>query len=384
LAHLELDDLLVVLLERVRELIEVDTAAVLLVDPASQELIATAANGLEAEVRQGVRIPVGRGFAGRIAAEARPLIIERVDHTNVLNPILWEQGVRSLLGVPLVAGGGVIGVLHVGSHTARPFTEDDAELLQVVADRAALAIQVHRSQAERAAASVLQRSLLPARLPVIAGLDVAARYLPGSVSGVGGDWYDVFVLPSGEVGVVIGDVVGKGLGAAVVMGRLRSALRAYALDHADPATVLTHLDRNIRHFESDHMATVLYAVFEPSLDRLILSCAGHPLPVVAAPGAPARFVETPVDPPVGVEHGSPRHKRTVEVPPGSALCLYTDGLIERRAVMPDVGLERLRQLVTSGPAASTCRAILSSLVGEAGTEDDVAVLVMHRDDSPDA
>jgi putative methionine-R-sulfoxide reductase with GAF domain len=382
LAHLELDDLLLALLERVRELGEADTAAVLLVDPASQDLVATAASGLEEEVRQGVRIPLGRGFAGRIAAEAHPVIIEHVDHTNVLNPILWEKGIKSLLGVPLVAEGEVIGVLHVGSRTTRRFTDEDTEVLQVVADRAALAIRARRSHAERAAASVLQRSLLPSRLPAIAGLDIAARYLPGSVSGVGGDWYDVFLLPSGHIGVVIGDVAGKGLRAAVVMGRLRSALRAYALDHADPATVLTHLDRKIRYFEADQMATILYAVFEPGLDRLVLSCAGHPLPIVAAPGAPARFVDTPVDPPVGIDHQSPRQSTTVALPPAAVVCMYTDGLIERRTVMPNVGLEQLRQLVASGPAAQTCRAILSNLVGAAGTADDVAVLIIHRHGPP--
>jgi putative methionine-R-sulfoxide reductase with GAF domain len=382
LAHLELDDLLSALLERVRELVEVDSAAVLLVDPASQELMATAASGLEEEVRQGVRIPLGRGFAGRIAAEAHPVIIEHVDHTNVLNPILWEKGIKSLLGVPLVAEGDVIGVLHVGSLTTRRFTDEDTELLQVVADRAALAIRARRSHVEHAAASVLQRSLLPSRFPAIAGLDIAARYLPGSVSGVGGDWYDVFLLPSGHIGVVIGDVVGKGLQAAVVMGRLRSALRAYALEQADPATVLTQLDRKIHHFEPDQMATVLYAVFEPSLDRLVLSCAGHPVPVLAAPGAPARFVDTPVDPPVGIDHQSPRHRTTVALPPGAVLCFYTDGLIERRTAMPDVRLERLRQLVASGPAAQTCQAILSNLVGAAGTADDLALLIIHRQCPP--
>jgi hypothetical protein len=165
-----------------------------------------------------VRISVGRGFAGRIAAEHRPVILDRVDHTTVLNPILWAKGIQSMVGVPMVAGGRVTGVLHVGSLTPRRFTADDVELLQLAADRAAVA--------------ALQRSLVPSALPAVAGAELAARYIPGS-----GDWYDVFTLPSGELCVTVGDVAGSGLPAAVVMGRMRSSLRSYALETTDPAEV---------------------------------------------------------------------------------------------------------------------------------------------------
>jgi phosphoserine phosphatase RsbU/P len=130
LAHLGVEDLLVELLERVQGLLEVDTAAVLLLDRSSEYLVATAAKGIEAEVRQGVRIPLGRGFAGRIAADKQPVLLEHVDHTNVLNPILRECGIRSLLGVPLLSSGEVIGVLHVGTLGARRFTDHDVTLLQ--------------------------------------------------------------------------------------------------------------------------------------------------------------------------------------------------------------------------------------------------------------
>jgi len=148
-------------------------------------------------VRQGVRIPVGRGFAGRIAAGHKPVILDHVDHTTVLNPILWEKGIRSMMGVPLVAGGRVIGVLHVGSLTPRRFTGADVGLLQLAADRAATAVQSINTRADRVAAAALQRSLLPSALPAFAGAELAARYVPGS-GGVGGDWYDVFRLPSGS------------------------------------------------------------------------------------------------------------------------------------------------------------------------------------------
>ena len=160
----------------------------------SGQLIATAAAGLEEEVSQGVRIPVGRGFAGRIAAEHKPVVLDRVDHTTVLNPILWAKGIQSMMGVPMVAGGRVTGVLHVGSLTPRRFSRDDVELLQLAADRAAAAVQSMTAQADRVAVAALQRSLVPSALPAVAGTEMAARYIPGS-GAVGGDWYDVFTLP---------------------------------------------------------------------------------------------------------------------------------------------------------------------------------------------
>ena len=152
LAHLRLDELLAALLERTREILEVDTCAILLLDEETNELVARAALGIEEEVEQGVRIPVGAGFAGRIAAEKRPFILDDVDHGDILNPILREKGIKSMLGVPLVVEGEVRGVLHVGSLHYRAFDEDEVELLQLVADRAALAIEHARLfEAERAA-----------------------------------------------------------------------------------------------------------------------------------------------------------------------------------------------------------------------------------------
>jgi signal transduction histidine kinase len=152
LAHLRLDELLQALLERTRVILEVDTCAILLLDPETNELVARAALGIEEEVEQGVRIPVGGGFAGRIAAEKRPVILDDVDHSHVLNPILREKGIKSMMGVPLIVEGEVSGVLHIGSLVLRDFRDDELELLQLVADRAALAIEHARAfEAERAA-----------------------------------------------------------------------------------------------------------------------------------------------------------------------------------------------------------------------------------------
>src|SRR5487761_59238 len=258
LSRLDEQALLNALLERVKVVLQADTAAVLLLDKPAGQLVATAASGIEEEVRQGVRIPLGSGFAGRVAASRQPVILTHVDHTTVRNPLLVDRGIKSLLGVPLLVCGKVIGVLHVGSLSGRPFGQQDAELLQLAADRAALALYSMMSQDDALAAVALHRSLLPTALPVMPGLDLAARYVTGSGT-VGGDWYDVFVLPDGRLGVVVGDVAGSGLPAAVIMGRMRSALRAYVLEA---------------------MATVLYAVYDPSSGRLVISSAGHLPPVL--------------------------------------------------------------------------------------------------------
>jgi sigma-B regulation protein RsbU (phosphoserine phosphatase) len=377
LAHLDDRELLIELLERIRDALGADTAAVLLLDSSSGQLIATAAAGLEEEVRQGVRIPVGGGFAGRIAAERRPVILDHVDHTTVLNPILWAKGIHSMLGVPMLAGAEVIGVLHVGSLTPRQFTDSDARLLQVAADRAAAAVRSMSALADRVAAAALQRSLVPSGLPAVPGMEMAARYVPGS-GALGGDWYDVFTLPDGEVGVVIGDVAGSGMAAAVIMGRMRSALRAYALETTDPAEVLGRLDRKMQHFEPDALATVLYAVIDPGLARMDVSLAGHFAPVLAHPGQPAELADVGRGLLIGAAPRQQRPVTTVQIPPGALLCFYTDGLVERPGEVIDDGLARLCRAVSAQSPEAACAAVMGSLVGDEPVRDDIALLVIRR------
>src|SRR5262245_20662979 len=372
LAQLDVEDLLVELLDRVRDLLHVDTSAVLLLDSSGQHLVATAARGLEEEVHQGVRVPVGHGFAGQVAALARPVLIERIDHTNVANPILVNKGVTSVLGVPMIVGGRLIGVLHVGAKTARRFTDDDVDLLQRVADRVSLATQTRVAGIDRAATVALQRSALPATPPAMSSLDVATRYVPGAKVGVGGDWYDVFVLPSRHVGVVIGDVSGHGLRAALVMGRIRSALRAYALETDDPADVLTRLDRKIQLFEPGAMTTAAYAVITPSREYMALSIAGHLPPVMAEPGQPARLIDAPPDLPLGAHHGARRRVTTCPLTPGALVLFYTDGLIERRDHPLREGLDQLITEVTPMPAEAACAHVMARFVANEPSDDDIA------------
>jgi sigma-B regulation protein RsbU (phosphoserine phosphatase) len=380
LSRLDDRELLAELLERTRTILRADTAAALLLDFSSGQLLATAAAGLEEEVSQGVRIPVGRGFAGRIAAEHRPVILDHVDHSTVLNPILLAKGIRALMGVPMIAGGKVIGVLHVGSLTDRVFTSEDVELLELAADRAAAAVASLTAQENRVAAEALQRSLLPAALPLTGEAEMAVRYVPGQGK-VGGDWYDVFTLPSGQLCVVIGDISGSGLPAAVIMGRMRSALRAYALETTDPAEVLARLDAKMQHFEPGALATVAYAVFDRNLDQVRICSAGHYPPVIVSPGNPGKLADIPSGLLIGAIPKAQRRVTTIKISPGTVLCFFTDGLIERRGQLIDDALNRLCQVVTAELPESVCASVMGAMIGSEPALDDVALLVFRRQPS---
>lgn len=373
---LDVDELLHELLVRVVSLLRAETAAVLLLDAASQQLVARAAWGIEEEVRQGVRVAVGVGFAGRIAAERRPVTLERVDPTTVWNPILWRKGIRKMLGVPLLSGSELLGVLHVGRLADAGFTPEDAELLELVAARIASALQTRLFQLERAAGQLVQRSLLPTVLPTPVGMELATRYVPAEAGGVGGDWCDAFVLPSGDLWIMVGDVAGHGLTAAITMGRIRSALRAYALEKTSPEEVLASADRKLQFFDPGETATVLCGVMAPPYETVRLASAGHPPPLLATPGG-ARYVEVPPAPPLGAAEIRPTTV-SVELEPGHVLLAYTDGLIERRGELIDHGFDRLLAAATAAEPELVCGGVMQSLVGDEEPGDDIVLLALRR------
>jgi serine phosphatase RsbU (regulator of sigma subunit) len=288
------------------------------------------------------------------------------------------MNVRSLAGVPILVDDDIVGVLIVGALQRRQFTEHDVQLLQRVADRAATASQTRRNTLDSDAALALQRGLLPTRLPPVPGVDLAARYIPGHHAGVGGDWYDVFLLPDDWLGIVIGDVSGHGLPSAVIMGRLRSALRAYALDHPDPAEVLRRLDRKINHFEAGSLATAIYGTIPPDRSRIFVSNAGHPPPVLAAPDQEARLQHVPADLPLGIgDHTALRRTTTVDFPAGSVIVFYTDGLVERRGRSINQGIDQLLKTVKPMPAEDACQAIMAGM-DTMQASDDIALLAAVR------
>jgi serine phosphatase RsbU (regulator of sigma subunit)/anti-sigma regulatory factor (Ser/Thr protein kinase) len=381
LSYLDLEDLLDELLTRVKEILRVDTAAILLVEEDGRTLAARAAKGLEEEVERGFQLPIGRGFAGRVAATRAPVVIPDLDDSSitVLNPLMREKRVRSLLGVPLIVEGEVIGVLHVGSLSLREWSERDVELLQLVADRVALNIERSRLAVQGRIAQTLQRSLLPRRLPVLPGFELAAQYLPAAhESAVGGDWYDVIELGHRRLGLSIGDVAGHGMAAATHLGQLRSAMRAYALDVEEPGEVLRRLAR-FADQEQARMATVIYATLNLDTGVVDFARAGHPYPLLIRGDGEAIFLTEASGPPLGTGVLNDYDQQSVTLQAHDTLILYTDGLIERRGRQLSEGEEALVAAACAAPADPEllCEGIINELTQDLGIPDDIAVLAVR-------
>ncbi|GGS67192.1 hypothetical protein GCM10010222_04650 [Streptomyces tanashiensis] len=305
--------------------------------------------------------------------------------------------VQSTLVVPMVAHDTVVGLVQFsrtkGSET---FGERDRALAVELAARAAVCIdnaRLYRREHERAL--ILQRSLLPPGDPEAAGLDIACRYLPGTAATeVGGDWFDVIELPGHRTALVIGDVMGRGLRAAVAMGELRTAVRTLAQLDLEPAEVLSHLDEIARglgapigaqqsrthknrgpELSEVYLATCVYAVYDPVTRRCTFANAGHLPPVLVEPGEEALLLDVPPGMPLGVG-GEPFEEVEVELPEGALLALYTDGLVESRDHPLDEGLQAFRRALTdpARPLEDVCDRVLTSLNTGHG-EDDIALLM---------
>jgi anti-sigma regulatory factor (Ser/Thr protein kinase) len=216
------------------------------------------------------------------------------------------------------------------------------------------------------------------RLPEIAGLEAAARYLP-SIDEVGGDWYDVIELPGGFVGLAIGDVAGHGVRAAALMGQLRTGLRAYALEGQPPGETLKRLDRLLQSILGRGMATAAYARFSIETGSLRIASAGHPPPVLVSATGEASLMELTAAPPLGTLPYPTHREVEMSLGPGETILMYTDGLIERRGEPLTAGLERLR--AAAGVAASAeeiCQSVIDALVPPLGSPDDVAVVALRN------
>ncbi|MFF9159657.1 SpoIIE family protein phosphatase [Streptomyces longwoodensis] len=316
-----------------------------------------------------------------------------------------EEGglVQSTLVVPMVAHDTVVGLAQFSrTKGSEPFGERDRDLAVELAARAAVCIdnaRLYRREHERAL--ILQRSLLPPGDPVASGLDIACRYLPGSASTgrpseVGGDWFDVIELPGHRTALVVGDVMGRGLRAAVAMGELRTAVRTLALLDLEPAEVLSALDEIARGLgtpggvqqatraarrprEADlsevYLATCVYAVYDSVTRRCTFANAGHLPPVLVEPGEAALMLDVPPGMPLGVG-GEPFEEVEVELPEGALLALYTDGLVESRDHPLDEGLQAFVGALTdpSRPLEDVCDHVLNTLDTHHG-EDDIALLM---------
>ncbi|MFG2964824.1 MULTISPECIES: SpoIIE family protein phosphatase [unclassified Streptomyces] len=286
-------------------------------------------------------------------------------------------GVHAVLLAPLVADGRVLGILMLArAGDSAPFSNEDATVARELAARAARALdRAVRFEREHTMALELQRALLtePGQLQRHAGVETTARYRPaddGSL--IGGDWYDVLALPDGRTMLVIGDVMGHGVDAAVAMSHYRSTLRALALAGLSPRHILQHADRMVADSGFERVATCFLALGDSDVATLTYASAGHLPPVWLTPQGGMELVPVPVGPPLG--SGLGRYEQRVTPERGGVLLLYTDGLVERRGEDIDRGLERLTGLALSptDPLDTILDTVLAHLA--AGSEDDIALL----------
>jgi PAS domain S-box-containing protein len=390
LARRTLDDILEDLIKSVRGVLDADAATILLTDEEGTLVLAASSGPEPSEPEEAhekkkppFSIAVGEGFAGRIAATQDAILAHDPAPEDVPDPVLSRLAVDSLIGVPLLAENKVTGVLVVAALAPRRFSQEDLTMLRLAADRVALAILHARIyEREHRLAETLQLSLLPQELPKAPGLEVAARYKPAAEeTGVGGDWYDVIPTPSGGVGLVMGDVAGKGLAAASMVGRLRSAWRAYALEGHDPARVVEQLNRLVwTEVESSQMTTLLYVVVDPAEGRIDWVNAGHLAPLLVNGDDTPRFLEGAASVPLGVLPFPGYETVSDRMEPGSSIVLYTDGLIERPGVHINESMAELAACVAEAPADpdALCKHLFATFVPDHGAQDDVAVLTLRN------
>ncbi|MFI7544991.1 SpoIIE family protein phosphatase [Actinoplanes sp. NPDC049599] len=283
--------------------------------------------------------------------------------------------------LPLVANGRVFGTLALRMPPDRRTAAAEAGFLSDLADRAGLALENARLyEQERAIARTLQRSLLAADRPSDPRFAVETHYQAAAHDlEVGGDWYDAFLITPDKLAVVVGDVVGRGIDAATTMGQLRSAIRALASAEAGPARLLERLDRFVERVESARMATVAYVEVDLASNQMVYACAGHLPPLLAEPGAPPRYLLDGRSGALGSRAGrQARIEHRTQLPPGSRLLLYTDGLIERRTRRIDAGFEVLARTYAGkrdSPLPGLTAALADMLVGQEHA-DDVCLLCL--------
>jgi anti-sigma regulatory factor (Ser/Thr protein kinase) len=298
--------------------------------------------------------------------------------------LLRKAGMTSGTIVPLQARGTVLGVMTlVQAESGRTFTQDDVRFAEILAARAALAYDNARSYAkEQRVADTFQRASLPTTLPQLPGIRLHATYLPGgSESEVGGDWYDAFHLPNGQLAITIGDVAGKGLRAAVAMASTRPALRGCALEGLSPAHVLERVNQQLT-YEGSGMVTALCGIFDPVKLEFTFATAGHPSPLIGQSGGRVERLAAK-GLPLGLFSDSTYQETTVSLEPGSLLVCYTDGLIEfdhdivegEKILSEAVAGEMSVQ--TPDPSAAIVRRVILG-----APQDDVAVLTLSISGRP--
>jgi PAS domain S-box-containing protein len=292
--------------------------------------------------------------------------------------LMRELGLSSVMIVPLAARGSTLGAItFVAAESGRRFDGADLDLASDLARRAGMAIDnslLYRREHE--AAVTLQRSLLPKSLPVIAGMQFASRYDPAAPGlEVGGDWYEVVERDDGSVVAMIGDVAGRGIRAAAVMGRLRSTLRAFVADGHGPREAVERLDRQMKEVDEPEMATAFQIHYDPRSGAASYVRAGHPPALLRLPDGRVEELGGGGTPPLGILEPFTAQAHAVAIPAGSLVLLYTDGLIERRGTDLEVELDRLKRRLAAAPAGpEQCLERLAEEFSAEAIPDDVAML----------
>ncbi|MBV9310822.1 MAG: SpoIIE family protein phosphatase [Solirubrobacterales bacterium] len=278
--------------------------------------------------------------------------VVRASHGQLVDQAGPEVPEESWVSAPVRIEGKEVATIRVAPAGGEALSASDRSLLHEAAERAALSLrraQLHEE--EHRIAVELQRGLLPKQLPDIERVEVAAHYEAAGIGAqVGGDWYDAFELAAGKLGMIVGDVAGRGIPAASTMGQLRSVTRGFALGDGQgrgPGEVLTRLNRHQLALSSEELFTVLYAVVDPASAKLTWSNAGHPPPLLRRADRTCHYLEGG-DGLMGIEDIT-YQERSVDIGPGDTLVLYSDGVIERRGESLDAGMQRLADAAASGP-----------------------------------
>ncbi len=332
--------------------------------------------------------PDGSGIYALVCETNRPL---RLTHAELESHPRWRgvgseadrhPPMRGWLAAPLVSRDGRnLGLIQLSDKLdGDEFTAEDEAILVQLAQMASITIENARMfHHEHQVAVALQRSLLPQDLPQFRDVEVAARYFAGAAGvDVGGDWYDVFALRDGGIAMVLGDVAGRGIQAASVMGQLRMAVRAYALEEMTTTGVVERVDRLLQSLRLVEFATLAYAVWAPGSDMLRLVLAGHPPPLLVDPDGAVAIPPTVASVPLGAVADAVFEETTLRVEPGSTVLLYSDGLIESRTASLDVGMRRLERVVRDGPSAldALCDHVLAAVV-DPDNADDATLLAVR-------
>lgn len=359
-------------------LLGVDRAGLLALTPSdvTPPEVSPEASGAARSERRAWVVPEAAGGGPELAAGANQVWVRRVLDGDTA-PFEWL--LQPSAGPPVLCEVRLLELPASDRRLARGTIVDITQRRRIEAEAHALGERERAMRQSKEIAEALQRALLPEQLGQIPGVDVAARYLPGSAGlEVGGDWYDVIPAPSGAVCLAIGDVVGRGLRAAATMGQLRTALRAYALQETSPGQVIERLEGLVKWLPEASMTTLVFAVYEPDAGILTYSCAGHPPPLVIHSDGTSFYLEEGRGTPLGVQLGGIAEGAAV-LEPGSVLVFYTDGLIERPGANLDDRMDLLAEVAGEaagrGPDA-VCEAVTQALIGEGPSNDDVALLVV--------